>query len=40
MREMAVATYAPPVSPVAVFLKYRNIYEISNIAVKTFPEEV
>lgn len=40
MREMAVATYGPPVSPVGVFLKSRNIYKISNIAVKAFPEEV
>lgn len=40
MKEMAVATYAPPASPVAVFLKPRNIYKISNKAVKPSPEEV
>jgi len=37
---MAVATYALPVSPVVAFLKPRNIYKISNKAVKPSPEEV
>lgn len=39
MKEMAVATYIPPVSPVAMFLEPRNIYKISNKAVKSSPEE-
>lgn len=39
MKEMAVANYAPPVSPVAAFLKPRNIYKISNKVVKPSPEE-